>query len=248
MILRIVRPFPFHKFGVVILLNLFIFLSSSCFSQAERTINLKEVHQKTVRKYITTRKIDRMHDFSLIHASWKKGTDESKFNVSEKKFFLKYRLSNVWDCYRHVNPSKTWNKQSIRLGLLISKPSNTATYTSNLSFPNLDTGQVYFLKLKLINGLLNIPVAFEITKIDFERQIFEFSYIENNKSRGKQTIQFFENGEGHTRIVHRSYFKSNSQFRDKLLYPYFHKKFIKEFHRNMKQLVRKSHYIVFLQR
>lgn len=225
---------------VVILFTLFIFLSSSCFSQDERTINLKEVHQKTVRKYITARKIDRMTDFSLIHASWKNGTDESSFNVREKIFFLKYRLSNVWDCYRHVNPAKTWNKQSIRLGLLISKRSNSATYTSNSSFPDLDTGQVYFLKLKLIKGLLNIPVAFEITNIDFDRQLFEFSYIDNNKSRGKQTIQFFENGEGHTRIVHRSYFKSQSQFRDNLLYPYFHKKFIKEFHRNMKQLVRNN--------
>jgi len=239
MVLRIIRSFPVHN-EVGILFTLFIFLSSSCFSQAERTINLKEVHQKTVRKYIIARKIDQMPDFSLIHASWKKGTDESGFNVREKIFFLKYRLSNVWDCYRHVNTAKAWNKQSIRLGLLISKRSNTATYTSNKTFPDLDTGQVYFLKLKLIKGLLNIPVAFEITNIDFDRQLFEFSYIDNNKSRGKQTIQFFENGEGHTRIVHRSYFKSQSQFRDNLLYPYFHKKFIKEFHRNMKHLVRNS--------
>lgn len=241
MILRIVRYSFVVRIEVVILFTLFIFLSSFCYSQAERTINLKEVHQKTIRKYIIARGIDQMSDFSLIHASWKKGTDESSFNVREKIFFLKYKLPNVWDCYRHVNPSKTWNKQSIRLGLLISKRSNTAIYTSNSSFPDLDTGQVYFLKLKLIKGLLNIPVAFEITNIDFESQLFEFSYIENNKSRGKQSIQFFENGEGHTRIVHRSYFKSQSQLRDNLLYPYFHKKFIKEFHRNMKQLVRNNY-------
>jgi len=37
--------------------------------------------------------------------------------------------------------------------------------------------------------------------------------------------------------VHRSYFKSGSKLYDALLYPHFHKKFVKEFHRNMGQLV-----------
>ena len=66
----------------------------------------------------------------------------------------------------------------------------------------------------------------------------EISYIDNNKSRGKQTIQFFDNGDGCTRIVHLSYFKSESSLRDNLLYPYFHNKFIREFHGNMRKLIK----------
>jgi hypothetical protein len=88
-----------------------------------------------------------------------------------------------------------------------------------------------------MKGLINIPVAFEIIDIDRKKQILEFSYIDNNKSLGKQTIQFFDNGDGRTMIVHRSYFRSKSWLRNELLYPGFHKKFIKEFHKNMKHLI-----------
>jgi hypothetical protein len=188
---------------------------------------------------VVSGEFDKMHDFSSIHSSWKKGTDESKFNVIEKIFYLKYKLANVWDCYRHSDPSRTWNGHKIRLGLLISKISNSVTYSGNNSFPEIDTGQVYFLNLKLLKGLLNVPVAFEITNIDQNRQILEFSYLDSNKSKGKQTIQFFDDGNGCTRIVHRSYFKSDSLVRDDL-YPFFHKKFIREFHRNMAHIVKKN--------
>jgi hypothetical protein len=91
-----------------------------------------------------------------------------------------------------------------------------------------------------MKGLFNIPVAFEIITIDQKKQIMEISYIDNNKSLGKQTIQFFDNGDGSTKIVHLSYFKSESAFRDSFLYPHFHNKFIREFHGNMKQLIRKN--------
>ena len=238
MILKLIRRFQVH-FKLIILVVEFTFLSSFCHSQDVKTIDLKAIRQKTVRRYITERKIDQMNDFSLIHASWKNETDELDFNFREKVFFLKYKVANVWNFYRHANPAEVWNKQSIRLGLLISKPSNSAFYVNNIAFPDMDTGQVYFLKLRLAKGLFNIPVAFEIIKIDYDKQLFEFSYIENNKSKGKQTIQFFDNNKGDTRIVHQSYFKSESSFRD-LLYPHFHKKFIKEFHRNMKHYIRKT--------
>ena len=219
---------------------LFLFFAFSSFpgaSQRLTAINLKEIPQRKVRKYIVSRSIDQMDNFSSIHPSWRKGIDKSGFNLVEKIFNLKYKLSNVWECYRHVNPLETWNRQSIRFGLMISTSLNSVSYFNNTAFPEVDTGQVYFLNLRLLKGLFKVPVAFEIINIDSNLEILEFSYIENNKSRGKQTIQFFDNGDGTTRIVHSSYFKSDSRLRDKFLYPYFHKKFVREFHRNMKHLV-----------
>jgi len=225
------------------LLIILLFLGSTSISviaQAIETIDLKEVPQKKVRKYIESRSIDQMQDFSLIKSSWKKGTNESDFNLREKIFYLKFKLATVWECYRHADPVKTWNGKSIKFALMISKSLNSVTYKNCKFSTEADTGQVYFLDLKVMKGLFNIPVAFEITGIDQDKQIFEFSYIENNKSLGKQTIQFFDNGDGRTRIIHRSYFKSGSNVRDALLYPWFHKKFIKEFHRNMRQFVKHS--------
>ncbi len=207
------------------------------FSQNLRKINLEEIPQRKVRNYIVSKKIDRMKNFSSIRTSWKRGTNKSDFKVNEKVFYLKDKLANVWEHYWHADPLKIWNGRSLQLGLLILKSQDSAIYINNSSFHVIDTGQVYFLNLKLIKGIFNVPVAFEIINIDTKLDLLEISYIDNNKSRGKQTIQFFASEDGGTRIVHRSYFKSNSWIRDDILYPYFHLKFVKEFHRKMRQQI-----------
>jgi hypothetical protein len=208
-----------------------------CFSQSLHKINVAEIPQRKVRNYIISKSIDKMDEYSSIHASWKKNIDKSRFNVIEKTFFLDDDLSNVWDFYRHANILDMWNGKSVRFGILISKGTNSVINTYNTTFHEIDTGDVYFLNLKLLKGILNVEVAFEIITINLKDRIMEFSYIDNNKSLGKQTIQFSESVPGRTKIVHLSYFKSNSTIRDKIFYPYFHKKFIREFHKNMRNLI-----------
>lgn len=223
---------------------LFIFLafsSLSVVSQSVRIINLEEIPQRKVRKYIVARSIDKMSDFSSIHASCKKNIDESAFNVTQRSFYLKYKLPLVWECYSQANPVRIWNGRSVRFGLMISKHLKSAAYANNSSFAEIDTGQVFFLNIKFMKGLFNIPVAFEIINIDKKMQIVEFSYIENNKSLGKQIMQFSDDGDGSTRIDHITYYKSSSNLRDGLFYPYFHKKFIREFHENMRQIISEKH-------
>jgi len=225
---------------LIFLLFILGITSQYCVSQNVSRINLDEIPQRKVRNYIVSRSIDKMDDFSSIHASWKKEIDKSDFKTVEKTFVLKYKLSEVWEFYRHTSSFRMWNGKSIGFGLLIAKHSKVITYAKSISCPEVDTGQVYFLDIRFIKGLFNIPVAFEIINIDPVRSLVEFSYIDNNKSTGKQTIQFFDDGDGQTRIVHSSIFKSESDLRDKLLYPYFHKKFIKEFHKNMRHLIDSS--------
>lgn len=218
----------------MILFLFHIMVSVTVFSQRAQTICLSEIPQKHVRSYIEKREINYMQNFSDIHASWNKETNESTYRVHEKVIFFKNNIEDVWSCYRHSNPVKSWNTHFIKVGLVISKGTNTVTYINNCDHPEIDTGQVVFIDLKLIRGLFNVPLAFEITNIDPFQKILEFSYIEGNTTQGKQTVQFFDNRDGSTKIVHRSYFKSYSPFRDKFLYPHFHSKFIKEFHRNMR--------------
>lgn len=201
-------------------------------------INFEDIPQKTIRKFIKAKSIDKIPDFSTIHSSWNADADQSEFHYNEKVFYFKDVLQDVWDGYSNVNLTKCLLGRSIRFGLLISKCSNSVIYSNNSSFIQLDTGQVYFFDLRFIRGLINIPVAFEVTSIDHVNQIIEFSYLDINKSRGKQTMQFSDGGNGMTMIVHRTYFKSNSKVRDNLLYPHFHKRFITQYHRNMKHLLK----------
>lgn len=229
---------------VIILIFVLGFSFQSVVSQTLPIIDLKEIPQRKVRKYIESRSIDKMLNFSSIHASWYTCIDKSDFRVIEKTFYLKYKLPKVWECYKHTSAFKMWNGQAARFGLLISKCSNSVVYRNNSIFPEVDTGQVYFLNIRLIKGLFNLPVAFEIIKIDQDQQVMEISYIDTNKSLGKQSIKFYDNGDGRTRIVHQSYFKSESALRDNLLYPYFHKKFTNEFHRNMRKLIKNTVVII----
>lgn len=229
----------------VICLLIFLGLTSSPgASQCHQSIILEEIPQSQVRKYIESKSIDQMDDFSSIHSSWEADNEVSEFNTIRKTFYLKYTLSEVWDFYLNSDPMVMWNGHSISLGLVISKTHNSVAYTNNPAFPRIDTGQVYFLDLRLVKGLLNVPVAFEIINIDRKNKIVEFSYIDKNISSGKQTIRFFDNGDGRTRIVHMSYFKSGSPLRDIAFYPYFHKKLINDFHKNVRHLIYSAGYSV----
>jgi len=227
------------KIQLIIILSGFWLAAVTVHAQESKSINLSRISQKKVRQYIKSRSIDMMHDFSSIHSSWRKELKESDFHTDKRTFYLNRNLTDVWNSYRHANLIKSLSRHYIRFGLLIAKNSNSVVYTKTILYPDLDTGQVYFLNLRILKGIVHVPVAFEIINIDPVAQKMEFSYLDDNKSLGKQTLQFFSNGVGRTKIVHTSLFKSNSPLRDAILYPYFHHKFIKEFHRSMRLQVNK---------
>ncbi len=199
-------------------------------------VKMEKIHQKKIREYIEGCIGNSKHQFAEIHPSWKRGKDLSPYSKNEMTFCLKGKLEDVWQGYISANPSKSWNGRKVSFGLLIQKfPGNI--FYNNDSIMGVDTGQVYFLNLKLLLGLYKVPVAFEMITVDAEEKVIEFSYIEGNKSSGVQQIKFSDIGGNRTLIVHSSYFKSKSKFRDKNLYPFFHEKIVSDFHRNMRKLL-----------
>jgi hypothetical protein len=200
-------------------------------------INLERIQQRTIRKYVECEIKDGKHQFSEIHPSWNTGKDLSSYRKREKIFFLNSNLQDVWQGYVSANPSNIWSSRKISFGLLLRKFPSHIFYNHD-PIMGADTGQVYYLNLKLMLGICNLAVAFEIITLDTKKLILEFSYIEGNKSTGVQQVRFIDVGGGRTEIIHTSYFKSGSHFRDKWLYPYFHNRFINEFHRNMRRLLK----------
>lgn len=223
-----------RKHFTVIALTVMFFYQTGI-SQDSGLINLENVHQRKVRKYIMSRNIDKLTDFSSLEPSLKKGTNTAGFNKDEKTFHFRDKISSVWDNYRFSNPVKSWRGRFVRVSLLISKRSNSVYYPDTSAGPTLDTGQVYFLNLRFLEGLFKLPVAFEIINIDPTARIIEYSYIEDNIEKGKQTIQLFDEGEDRTKVIHTSYFKSKYPFRDNVIYPFFHKKIIRDFHKKMRR-------------
>jgi hypothetical protein len=60
--------------------------------------------------------------------------------------------------------------------------------------------------------------------------------LQNGASTGTQLIQLKAKGEN-TEVIHETWYRSGSLFRDKVLYPGFHEKGLTEFHVNVKRKV-----------
>lgn len=215
---------------------LFFLATNICLAQNELSaVDFDKVKQKQIQKLIEqqSKGIDK---FSELKVTVDEQTELQEFLQYEKDYIIKYDPEEVWYNYRNSDQTEIWDISKISFGLLYCR-STDSIYYSNQVLMGLEEDRIYFIGLKILNGLYHLPVAFEITKIDPEKKIIEFSYLRGGKAKGKQIIQLSETERGHTLINHKTYVKSNSKLRDKYLYPYFHNKLINEFHLNMKRII-----------
>ena len=221
----------FHIF----MMNVLLCNSQMTFSE----INLKKVPQKKVQEFLLEQQNNHIHSLKEIQPSIKPNSELKGYRNHVKEYFLKDSLIKVWHHYIVTNPGDSWNGKKVSFGMLFSRKDERIVYR-NEYISCIDTGQVIFLNLKLLKGITNLAAVFEFITIDKEERVIEFSYINGNITEGKQRLQFIETPKGYTRILHSSFYKSSSSFRDRFLYPFFHDKISNEFHRNMKKLYYKN--------
>lgn len=153
------------------------------------------------------------------------------FYKHEKTFLIPGKLEDVWNLYCELGPRNMWSGPKSKFKMAYSIPDETGFYKREKNIPGPSEGMVYELKLKVFK-FFKVPVTFEITKVSDESKVIEFTYGLENKSHGKQILHFKAVKEG-TSVTHTSFFKSGNKIRDKKLYPFFHEKYINEFHLNM---------------
>lgn len=222
--------------GLFILVTLVI--GSTCFAQTNiDEINFNQIEHKSIVKFINEQHELDVNKISDIRPSCSSSDDLSTFEKQEKKYLIKENFAKVWSNYLNASPTESWEGKLVSFGVLISKPENEILYPGD-EFREIDTGQVVFLNLRLLRGIYQLAMAFEVINIDPDNGIIEFSYIEGNKSKGIQRLKFVATPEGYTRIIHSSFYKSHSRLRDKVLYPFFHMKATNEFHRNLRRRVK----------
>lgn len=197
-------------------------------------INFDRIPFKKVRHYIKSQILQNVKSTDDLVPSYAKEITPDSCYKQVCTYVLPCSMEDSWNVYTTVKPNNAWNGRKVRLGMLVDKIKQTIVYPGDIC-DIIDTGQVVYLNLRVLEGVTNVGVAFEVINIDKQAHMLEFSYLKGNKSLGKQQLHFSENPDGTTHLVHVSYFKSNSKFRDKFLYPYFHKRFTNEFHRNMAQ-------------
>lgn len=224
------------------LLLCLIIISSVCFAQNTATkIDLKRIPQETIRELLKLQFTESsLLQCDLLQPTYHRGQSLKGYHYLESAYLLKEIPDKVWKVYQETSPAVSWNGSMVSFGLLISKCKNSIMYRDDQYFAGIDTGQVFYVNLKIMKGLYNLAVGLEIINIDTARRSITFSYLKGGKSRGEQTIYFIPTKKGYTEIIHQTAFKGDSFIRDRYLYPYFHRIAINEFHRNMKKCIRKS--------
>lgn len=218
-------------------LLLLSFVAGTVYAQSSiSSVDLSKIEQNKVRNFIVEQQNQQIEYFSDLDVSVHQNDDISNFMNYEKVFMVKANSDVVWDTYKYSCQTDVWDINRVSVGMLFSEKSQTVFYADQ-DFHGLAEGQIYYLNLKILNGFYNLPVVFEIITVDYENRLFEFSYLKGGKAQGKQTIQFEDTEDGNTRIIHSSFVKSESKFRDKYLYPFFHNKIINEFHGNMRKMI-----------
>lgn len=153
-------------------------------------------------------------------------------HVVVDEFTVDAPVDKVFDHYVGANPSEAWNGGNlVQFGLALSKRTGEVFYPGQ-GYPGAEVGHVFYIHLN-IWSMKKICMAQEIVEVDKANGIIVFSYVKGGKTDGMQEIKFVSQADGTTKIVHTSYFKGVSAFRDKYLYPYFHGMVVAKFHENL---------------
>lgn len=197
-------------------------------------VEFEKITEEAVEEFLY-RQIDNDNTtFSDVKPTLESTSSTEGFKFHEREYVVKDSLNKVWEHYVFTNPGVAWNVGKMNFAMLFSKNENHLIY-KNEDVEKIETGQIVYLNLNLLK-IKNLATAFEIIKVDKESGVIEFSYVEDNATKGKQQLNFIQTAKGNTKIIHRSFFKSESVLRDHFLYPYFHTRMTNTYHRNMKRM------------
>ncbi len=203
----------------------------------DEPVDVRRIRMRSVRNLLKTEKVKKASDYKNITTSCYNPADSLEYHVNLKTFVVKARLEEVWKRYVSLSPRMAWNGRMVRFGFLYSRQANRFVYPENADEP-ISVGNIVYVNLRMLAGLKNLGVAFEITGIDEAGKTISFCYLDKGVTNGSQEIHFENLPDGSTRISHLTHFKSKSAFRDRELYPVFHERFVGEFHENiLRQIV-----------
>ena len=195
-------------------------------------VDTKQLGYKKVAKYLKKKSKENIVYFSDIRPSVNDSSDFSPFCFHSGSYIVHAPIQQTWNTCILESPAKLWNSKMLGLSCVYNANSDTIFYRLSQHFDTLGLNQIYFINLRILR-LFNVAAALIITKIDYDQKLIEFTYVEGNKSIGRQILRLVETGESETKIVHDTFYRSNSDFRDKRLYSRFHQIAITGLHKRI---------------
>ncbi|MDX2247430.1 MAG: hypothetical protein SF052_11665 [Bacteroidia bacterium] len=141
-------------------------------------------------------------------------------------------INSVWLHYTQRKPHEIWSGSLTPYLFTHSKKNRCFYYPDDPEAPEIHAGMQFFCLINIVFPLG--LVGMEILEINAEKYTIEFAYIEGGLYRGTQRLEFVEQVNGGTRIIHTSYYRPENLLVWLIPYKFFHKKTINEFHQGMK--------------
>ncbi|WP_340113009.1 hypothetical protein [Maribellus mangrovi] len=201
-------------------------------------VDTTKIELPSIIKYLH-RQTDRgIETFADIQPSIEPGQSIDNYHIIDREFLIKDSIDRVWDIYVNSGLQRAWSTRKIHYGFSYSRDDDHIYY-KNDPVGGVIPGLIVYLNLDLLFGVKNLAMAFEVTRVDPENKVIEFSYLKGNETEGKQQLIFESTPKGNTLIAHLSYYQSRIKTRDKV-YPHVHATIINRFHRNMKRIYKEK--------
>lgn len=197
-------------------------------------VNINRISNKQVVSFIHDNQLYQLNDFAALESFCPKSNCTKSFYTHHKTFHIRERIDKVWEAYKTIHPKHAWCSGMLKFGLQYCRKNNAISYIDD-EYTGANVGQIVLIRVKALGGLAKVAVGHEITGLNEEEKCLETSYLVKGKSLGSQRIQLRSCKDGFTEISHHTIYKSGSWLRDKLIYPFFHTKAIREFHGNIRK-------------
>jgi hypothetical protein len=224
-----------------VLLSVSIFLGGEMVSAQLSLSNLDytRIPQKKIISFVEEQKKTGRELFSEFIPKCFREQDSARYHKISTSYIIRGKADDVWNEYLSIQPSQAYCGKIVDFGFLYSKDDDRILYKEDI-FDKMKVGQLFFFNVKLLGGIRNLGIADEVTTIDNNLKLIRFCYIENGKTEGTQEIQLKNTDDGYTSVTHDTWYKSNSRFRDSMLYPFFHKRSVDEFHHAVREVFEKD--------
>ena len=197
------------------------------------SVNFTRIQHKKVRKLITRQKHFGAKTFDDIQPVCFNLSDSAAYNTFQKSQVINQEINTVWDNLVHQSPSDEFDGRIVSFGLLYSKKNNNLLY-QNEALDGIEVGQIIFFNLRMLGGIKNIAVAMEVTRMDNDKKVLEYCYVDHGSTQGTQLFILKSLPGCKTEITQITRYKCKSRFRDRRLYSFFHERIVREFLRSIK--------------
>lgn len=217
-----------------ILIILFIMGCTAILSAQHADVNLERISQKNLKKSLVKTKLFLADNLEKLAPTCPEINDSSHYHHIYTTY-IDAPIDSVWKAYNTISPSDIWQGKFTSFGFAYARSSGKLFYQDE-TFSHLEEGQIQFLSLRYLFGIFKLNIAHELIGINAETKCLQFCYMQYGKSKGTQIITL-EDENGRTKVRHDTYYKSDSKFRDKRIYPYFHEKTVEALHAHVGDLI-----------